>query len=198
MGARDIMPFVSHAGAHHRIVSLPVGDDTSANTADTSWREGELVVLLTASNGIDVEGDGSTTPDADGLTYVAAGSSEGILRTVTGGTTTGDADQRMCPCYQIDLDTEFVTRNAFNNSDTNIGPAGSGAMTNVVVGASCGFWRDNTNPGPVSGDVNGDFGIDINTNGLVITRILDDQGDDIGVSGRTADKIVFKMVSLLA
>ena len=197
MGARDIMPYISSLGGHHRVISLPVGDDTSVNTADTSWREGELVVLATGSDGIDVEGDGATTPDADGLSYIAAASSEGLFRTLVGdNTTTGAIDQRMCPCYQVDLDTEFVTRNVFNNSDTNIGP--NGTNTGYEVGTSCGFWRDNTNPGTVSGDVNGDFGIDINTNGLVITRILDAQGDDIGVSGGTADKVVFKMVNLIA
>ena len=190
MGARDIMPLATGQNGV-RIQAFPITANTSANTAATSWREGEVVELV--SNAIIVTPDGAADPHT-GLVYIAAASSEGLLRAKTFGTTVGDLDNELVPCYAFTPGVEFVTRNVVNGDDTNIGPAGSGAMTNVVVGATADLWRDNTNPGTVSGDVNGDFSIDIAGNGFIITQILDSRGDDTAVSGNTADKVVFTLI----
>jgi hypothetical protein len=192
MGARDIMPLASGQG-RPRIVSLPVGASTTSGTANTSWLEGEVVEVTAASGDIDVTPDGAADPHT-GLVYIAAASSAGVLQTKTGGTTAGDADGLLCPCYVIGPGVEFVSRNVVSNSDTNIGPAGSGAMTSVTIGATCDLWRDNTNPGTVSGDVNGDFSFDINGDGMVITNILDSQNRPIAESGGTADKVVAMLI----
>jgi len=187
MGARDIMPFVSGRGGHARILSLPITAATSAEAVGTSWKEGEVLELV--SNTLIVTPDGAADPKL-GLVYIAAASSTGILQTKTGGTTTSAADGLACPVYVIDADTEFITRNVVSGSDTNIGPAGDGTMAAVVIGATCDLWRDDTNPGTVSGDVNGDFSFDIGGNGMTITQILDSQKRPIAESGGTAFYVV--------
>lgn len=195
MGQRDIMPLTSVLGGHTRTVGLPVGANTTKSTANTSWLEGEPVTITAASGDIDCSADGALDPTS-GLIYIAAGSSEGMITKFAGlAGTTGDADGQLCPCYVIDGETEFVTRNVFNNSDTNIGPAGSGAMTNVTIGATCDLWRDNTSPGTVSGDVNGDMGFDINGDGMVITKILDANGRPTSVTSDTAHWVVAKLIT---
>lgn len=196
MGAYDIMPFTASRGGHHRQIALPVGANTTAATANTSWLTGEILEITYAEDAgdVDVTPDGSALPNT-GLIYIAAGSSEGILQSRTGALTAGGADGLMAPCWVMDHGTEFVTRNAFNNNDTNVGPAGSGAMTGVGIGVTCGLWRDNTNPGTVSGDVNGDMGIDVNTTSCVVTRLLDVNNQDTSVSGGDTDKIVFMVVN---
>jgi hypothetical protein len=191
MGARDIMPFVSGRGGHARILHLPITAATSAETVATSWKEGEVLELV--SNTLIVTPDGAADPHT-GLVYIAAGSSAGLLQTKTGGTTTSDADGLGAPVYVLDADTEFITRNVVNNNDTNIGPAGSGAMTSVAIGATCDLWRDDTNPGGVSGNVNGDFSFDINGDGMVITQILDSQKRPITESSGTAHWVVAKLL----
>lgn len=190
MGARDIMPLATGQDGV-RIQAFPITANTSAATVATSWLEGEVVELV--SNKIVVTPDGAADPHT-GLVYIAAASSEGLLRAKTFGTTVGDLDNELVPCYTFEPGVEFVTRNVVNSNDTNIGPAGDGTMTSVLVGATGDLWRDDTNPGGVSGDVNGDFALDINGNGFIITRILDSQGDDTAVSGRTADKVVFALI----
>ncbi len=190
MGVRDIMPFVSSHGGHARVLHFPITAATSAETVATSWKEGEVLELV--SNTLIVTPDQTADPHT-GLVYIAAGSSAGLLKTKTGGTTTSDADGLAAPVYLMDEQTEFITRNVVNNNDTNIGPAGDGTMTSVVIGATCDLWRDATNPGPVSGDVNGDFSFDINGNGMVITQILDSQKRPIAESGGTAYWVVAKL-----
>lgn len=195
MGKQDIRPSVSPTGGHFRINNFPVGGATSRDTTDTSWKEGEVMTVDAAAGDINVAADGATDPAA-ATTFIAAGSSEGIINREAGPSGgTGDADGLMSAHYAITDGVEFSTRNAFNANDTNIGPAGSGVMTGVLVGVNVGFWRDDTNPGPVSGDVNGDFGINVAGTGLLITRIVDNQGADISVSGNAADRIFFQEVN---
>ena len=194
MGARDIMPFVSSRGGHARVLHFPITAATSAEVVGTSWKEGEVLELV--SNTLIVTPDQTADPKL-GLVFIAAGSSAGLLQTKTGGTTTSDADGLACPVYTIDHDTEFITRNVVNNSDTNIGPAGDGTMTGVVIGATCDLWRDATNPGPVSGDVNGDFSFDVNGNAMTITQLLDNQKRPIAESGGTAFYVVAKLNTIV-
>lgn len=185
-----ILPFIQSADKP-RVLSFAVGAATSKNTAGTSWKAGEVVVVTAASSDIDVAPDGTSDPAA-GLVFLAAGSSEGMIVKAKGiGGATGDADGDLCPVYRFDPGVEFMTRNVFSGSDTNIGPAGSGAMTGVTIGADADLWRDNTNPGPVSGNVNGDFGLDLAGDFFTITRLLDSMGRDVSVSGGTPYWVVF-------
>jgi hypothetical protein len=196
MGARDIMPFISGSGGHARIISLPVGANTTAAVASTSWQEGEVVEITAASGDIDCTPDGAADPNL-GLVYIAAASSAGVLQTKKGNQTTGDADGLLCPVYCIDPDTEFITRNVVSGDDTNIGPAGNGTMGSVTIGATCDLWRDDTNPGGVSGAVNGDFSFDIGGNAMTITQILDSQKRPTSVSGATAHWVVAKLNTIV-
>ncbi len=195
MGARDIMPLATgQAGV--RIQGFPVGANTTAAVAGTSWLEGEVVEITAGTGDIDLTPDGAADPKL-GLVFIAAASSEGMLRAKTFGTTTGDIDGLICPVYTFEVGVEFVTRNVVSGSDTNIGPAGDGTMGSVTIGATGDLWRDDTNPGPVSGAINGDFALDIGGNAFTITRILDSQGRDTSVSAGTPDKIVFTLNTIV-
>ena len=183
MAARDIMPFVSEHGGTSRIVSYRMGALTTNDTEDTSWLEGEVLVVNAAVGDIDAEIDGAADP-AGGLHAIAAGSSQGLI-SVNNGTSGATTHAITVPCYDIYDGGEFVTRNVYNNSDTNIGPNGSGAMTGVLVGVTADFWVDDSATAHEHGlDINGDF--------FVITRILDANNKDTYLSGGTADKVVFK------
>jgi hypothetical protein len=193
MGARDIMPLSSVMGGHCTIIALPVGAATSAGAAGTSWEEGEVVEITEASGDIDVTPDGAADPKG-GLVYIAAASSAGVMQTKKGSQVTGIADGLLCPCYVMEAGVKFVSRNVVDSNDTNIGPSGDGTMASVTIGATCDLWRDDTNPGGVSGGVNGDFSFDINGDGMVITDILDSQNRPTSVSGGTADKVVAMLI----
>ncbi len=191
MATNDILPVVDANGGSARVDSTPIGANTSADTANTSWRIGEVLVVTAASGDIDVIADGAEDP-ALGLHRIAAGSSEGLLHKIAGPSpATGDADGQISSNYTLAVGQEFVTRNVFDNSDTNIGPAGDGTMTSATIGATADLWRDNT---AVSDGPNGTFGIDINGDYFTITRILDVKGDDTSVSGAMADKVYFARV----
>jgi hypothetical protein len=84
--------------------------------------------------------------------------------------------------YVLTPDTEFVTRNAYNGDDTNIGPAGAFAAATIQIGDPVGAHIT----------VAGVHGIDAGDTGLVITRFLDAQNVDPTISGNAVDKIVFR------
>jgi len=192
MARHDIMPAVSEHGGHSRTIGFPVGANTTIDTADTSWQVGELVTIDGAAGDINASADGALDP-AGGLIHVAAGSSQGEIVKAGGlGATTGAADGNLTPVWTFEPGVEFKTRNVFDNSDTNIGPGGSGAMTGVIVGETCDLWRDDT---AATGAPNGTFGIDINGNHFIITRIVDSRGQSTSISGDTADLVYFARLS---
>ena len=196
MASFDIMPAVSEHGGHSRIVGLPVGGSTSLATADTSWQIGEVCTIDEAAGDVNVSADGALDPTTlTAVLVLAAGSSQGeIIKAAGLAGTTGDADGNLAPFYTFEPGVEYQTRNVFNNSDTNIGPGGSGAMTGVLVGVTADLWRDNA--GTVgTNTANGNFGIDINGNYFTITGIFDALGRPTSVSGGTADHVKFMRVN---
>lgn len=186
MAARDIMPFISERGGHNRVIAIRMGGGTTTATEDTSWLEGEVVEIDAAAGDLNASGTGAGGAEdpAGGLHYIAAASSESLINKfqATSGAATHNI---MVPVYDLYDGGEFVTRNVYNNSDTNIGPAGDGTMTGVLVGVTCDLWVDDSAAAH-------DHGLDINGDYFIITRILDANGEDTAVSGGTADKVVFK------
>lgn len=192
MGKGDIRASVSAHGGHTRLHHFAVGANTSRDTIETSWKEGELLFINVAVGDIDLEGTAGATAVGP-LVKVAATSSEGLINLLGGpSATTGAADGQLCGVYATTDDLEYSTRNAFDNTNTNIGPAGSNTMAGIFAGVTCAWWRQTVaNGGTVSGDVNGDFGIDINAAGMTITRIVDATGQDTSITGAAADRIFF-------
>lgn len=163
MSLRDIRPFRSSNGGWEKVEGVRVG----AGTTSTSWEEGEVLVIDAAAGDANVAPDGATA--ASNLTIIATAGSSGLQSvygaTDTTWTTTPPADHQVTG-YILSDEAEFITDNVFNNSDTNIGPAGTGALTGALPGATAGFWHDLT-----AGT--GDQGIDVNGSTLIITGWLD-------------------------
>lgn len=188
MSRRDIWPFNNRLNSD--AYAFPVGAGTSKNTVNTSWREGEVLIITAASSDVDVAPAGTIDPAA-GLAYLAKEPSEGMIVKAGGlAATTGTADGDLTTVYGFESGLEWSTRNVFSGSDTNIGPAGSGALTGCTIGADCDLYRAIT--GTVTGaGVNGDFGIDLGGDYFTITRLLNSLGQDVSEFGGTVDRIVF-------
>lgn len=181
MSKRDIRPFDSHQGGHTRVYIYLVGGSSTYNTADTSWREGEVLLVDVAAGDINVIADG--TENVTTNHYIAAESSEGIL--TMAGVASGTALPRvMTACYPLtgpDAGT-FITRNVVTGSDTLLTSAQKDA---ILVGDTVGLWRDNTATGVVNDGENGTFAVDTGATGLKLLRKLDANGRDCDISGQT-------------
>ena len=189
MAFDDIRPFESQNGGHDTINHFRLGGAITNTVEDTSWERGYVLQIDPAVGDINPEIDGTVDP-AEGFTYLAMASSANLIAAAKGVSGAASHDITV-PCYAMGEGMSFRTRNAFNNNDTNVGPAtgtGSGAMTGIFVGVTCDLWVDDTTTTMVGHD----HGIDINGNFFTITRILDDQGRDTWASGGTADWIVFR------
>lgn len=195
MAARDIMPALSEHGGHNSVRHFRMGALTTDATEDTSWLEGEVLLLDGAAGDINYGGVGAagTISAAGGLTFVAAASSAGLIA-AAGGTSGAATHNIMVPCYDMADDQQvWVTRNVFDNSDTNIGPAGTGTNLTLLVGMLVDLWVDDSSfPGHV-------WGLDLNAGAhFVVERILNATGQDIGLTGEAvtlADKILFRRIA---
>jgi hypothetical protein len=190
MSKRDIWPFTNRNNSDAYGFSGASG--STKNTVNTSWKDGEVVTIATGSVVVSAAG---TIDPSTGLIYLAKVPSEGAIVKAGGlAATSLAATSKPEPFYAYESGVEFVTRNAYSGSDTNIGPAGSGAMTGVTVGADCDLYRSVT--GVIGGGVNGDFGIDVAGDWFTITRLLNSQGQDTSEFGGTVNWIVFARVGL--
>jgi hypothetical protein len=157
------------------------------DTEDTSWVEGEVLVVDATVGDIGPETDGAIDP-AGGLHYIAAAGSADLIQQYNA--TSGSPANVRVPVFDFYGGGEFMTQNVTDTDDTQLGPAagpagGSGAMTGVLVGVTADLWCDDSAAlHHFSLDINGDF--------FVITKILDVNNEDILISGGTADKIIFR------
>ena len=191
MSRMDIWPFTNRLNSD--AYGFAGASGATKNTVSTSWKPGEVGTISGGTFQVSAAG---TIDPSTGLIYLAKTSSEGAIVKAGGLAATAlGAASKPEPVYAFESGVEFVTRNAFSGSDTNIGPAGSGAMTGVTVGADCDLYRAVT--GTVTGSgVNGDFGIDVAGDWFTITRLLNAQGQDTSEFGGTVNFIVFARTGL--
>jgi hypothetical protein len=195
MARHDIVPHQSEHGGHARLLHFPAGAGTTESIHDTSFRAGEVLEITAASGDIDCTPDGAADPGT-GLVYISATDSQGLVRGFGGPqAAAGDADGELVAVYAWNDGQEFETDNAYAGDDTNIGPAGSGAMTGVTIGATVGLWRTAQTAAGTPGEINGDFGVDTGGTTCIITQILDALGRPTSVSGADPATIVFKLIS---
>lgn len=184
MAKQSIIAFSSPHGGVSRVEPYKIAGSTSYSTAETSWVEGEVVILqlgagvIGAAQAVIDDGPENHNPI---IHFIAATSSEGemSMRNIASAAATINALGRFIP---VRGEQEFMTRNVHNNADAITVP------TIADVGNTCGWWRDNT----TSFGINGRFGIDTNGTGLIITRVLDANYDDIGQTGNAGVFAVFK------
>jgi hypothetical protein len=184
MASFDVMPFNAEHGGHNRVEAYELENAAGAVTA--TFRIGEFVLMDVTDGDVDEVAAGQTvlTMANIGINFLAAEDSQFNIERL------GDAryvappnPTRPVSLYPLtDHGQLFVTRNVFNNTDTNIGPGGDGTMTAVNVGDTACIRR-----GAV-----GDHGIDIDDAGFRIVRILDATGRDTYITGAAADKVIFR------
>lgn len=185
MANQDVMPFTSAHGGHNRMEAWEMENAGGAITA--TFLVGEFCVQGapgTAGMVDEVAVNQHVITDATVHTFFVAAedSQANIARLGDARYVDPPAVTKPASMYPLsDKEVEFETRNVFDNNDTNIGPAGSNAMTGVAVGGTCCIRN-----------AAGSHGIDIDDVGLVITRILDAQGEDTYLTGAAADKVIFK------
>ena len=190
MPLNDIRPFASEHGGHDRVQNFRMGALTTDTGEDTGWLRGYIMIVDAGVGDINAGNDAAIDP-ATGLSgYIATSDSAGLI--AANKATSGAATFLIpVPVYSMYGGAEFVTRNVYNNSDTNLGPStgtGDGTMTGVFVGVSCDLHVDDSTATMIGHD----HGIDINGNYFTITRILDANGQDSWRTGATADQIVFR------
>lgn len=163
------------------IVHFAVGDASTYNTADTSWREGEVLLQNVAAGDIDVIADG--TENITTNHYIAAESSQHVLE-LRGLASGGATPRAMVACYPLTGPHagNFITSNVVTGSDTLLTSAQKDA---ILVGDTVGLWRDNTATGVTNNGENGTFAVDTGATGLKLLRKLDAQGRDTVMSGQT-------------
>jgi len=181
MARYDIRPFESPMGGHTKVLHFPVGASSTFNTADTSWREGEVLLQNVAAGDIDVIADGVEAVTTNH--YIAAESSQAVLefRGIASGTAAPAALVAVYPLTGPDAGT-FITRNVVTGSDTLLTSAQKDA---ILVGDTVGLWRDNTATGVTNDGENGTFAVDTGSTGLKLLRKLDANGRDTAESGGT-------------
>jgi hypothetical protein len=181
MARYDIRPSDAPHGGHNRVLHFTVGASSTFNTADTSWREGEVLLQDVAAGDINVIADGVEAVTTNH--YIAAASSQATLELA--GVASGSATPRVTvPVYPLtgpDAGT-FITANVVTGSDTLLTSAQKDA---ILVGDTVGLWRDNTATGAVNDGENGTFAVDTGSTGLKLLRKLDANGRDTDVSGQT-------------
>lgn len=184
MAIRDIMPYASpHGGGLERNVAWQI--ENNGTTVTATFRIGELVVV-DANGQIDevAAGQVSLTTTTKGTTFLALEDAVANIRRI-GDARYGNTPSPAYPCTvaTFDPDCEYITRNAFNGTDTNIGPAGTNTLTTTNVGDACGLRVT----------AGGVHGLDLNTvTGFRISRILDSQGRDTYISGAATAFIVIR------
>lgn len=181
MARYDIRPVNSPRGGHSTVIAFPVGASSTYNTADTSWREGEVLLQNVAAGDIDVIADGVEAVTTNH--YIAAESSQFALesRGIASGDATPAALVSVYPITGPDAG-HFITRNVVTGSDTQLTSAQKDA---ILIGDTVGLWRDNTATGVTNNGENGTFSVDTGSTGLKLLRKLDAQGRDTAESGAT-------------
>ena len=97
--------------------------------------------------------------------------------------------KKVTACTAFKDGQEFITRNVFSNSDTALDPT---EANGVYQGVTCDFWVSDATATMV-GHIHG---IDINGDGMIVTRVLDAQGRDSHEPGvGTLTYVVFKLVT---
>jgi hypothetical protein len=186
MANQDIIPFASPHGGHSSIRPIKIAGSTSYVTAETSWQKGEVGILTSgaigAANAVIANGATNHNP-AIHLVSVSSSQGELTIPNVASATATIAV---LSPWIPVLGEQEFLTRNLFNNSNTAVVPL----ITHV--GDICGWWRDNSITTGGGSGPNGRFGLDTNGTGLIITRVLNANYEDIGDHGGTGTYVVFK------
>jgi len=181
MARFDIRPFASPRGGHDMVLHFTTDSTATYLTADSSWREGEVLLQDVAAGDIQVIADGVEAVTTNH--YIAAASSQAVLEAkgVASGTATPGVT---VPVYPLTGPNSgyFITRNVVTGSDTQLTSAQKDA---ILVGDTVGLWRDNTATGVASNGENGTFSVDTGSTGLKLLRKLDAQGRDTDVSGQT-------------
>lgn len=179
MARFDIMPFTAHQGGHNMVLPFPVGDASTFNTANTSWREGEVLLLDAAAGDINVIADGIENVLIGH--YIAAESSQFALES-RGIASAAATPAATVSCYPI-VGREagaFITTNAVTSSDTLLTSA---QMDAILIGDTVGLWRDNTATGVANDGENGTFAVNTAGTGLQLLRKLDADGRDVHMVG---------------
>lgn len=179
MARFDIMPVTDPLGGHARVATARLGALSTVNTADTSFREGEVLLVDTAVGDVNVIADGIENITTDH--YIAAVSSEGIItfHGFTSGAATHDAVVQMYPLTGADA-PYFITQYAVTSTDTQLTTAQKDA---ILVGDTVGLWRDNTATGDTNNGENGRFSVNTAGTGLKLVRKLDADFRDADISG---------------
>jgi hypothetical protein len=192
MAAGDIMPVVSEHGGHNRTVSFPgntgaafvIGELVQVNNAGVMDEVAAGPTIINVTNDSGVNGAGATFDNVETAMVAATDASANIARIGDGRYVDPANVGILHSAYLFDDQTEFVTRNVFSGSDTNIGPAGDNTQT-LVIGEQVGL---RTTAGGV-------HGLEAVGTGLIVTRIVDAQGRDVSLSGAADDKIYFRRVN---
>ena len=181
MAKRDINVHAAAEGGSEMVLHFPVGASSTFNTADTSWREGEVLLQNVAAGDIDVIADGVEAVTTNH--YIAAESSQAVLefRGIASGTAAPRALVAVYPLTGPQA-PQFITRFVVTGSDTQLTSAQKDA---ILVGDTVGLWRDNTATGIANDGENGRFSVDTGGTGLKLLRKLDAQGRDTAESGQT-------------
>jgi hypothetical protein len=182
MANLDIMPFTAPRGGHDRMVTFERAAAATYNVGNWVLENGAGVIDEVAAG---------TEAIVSNTHFISAEDAEANIARI-GDTRYVDPPNtaRGDSVYPLwDENVEFVTRNVYNNSDTNIGPAGDGTTT-IAVGDLVQGWVTVAVAG-VS-----DHGLDVNVAGnLEVTRLLDALGRDTYLSGDAIDKVVFRLVA---
>lgn len=173
------MPAVSQHGGHARVLHYQMGAGTTATGATTAWRVGNVLAVDAAANDINLHANGTLAPDI-GAAFIAAVSSEDLQNLAVGpgnvaSITAGQIARIMVPVYPFDPGTEFLFVRAYNNNDTELD-----LDTGFQIGDTGDLWADDATTTSID---TVDFGLDINGDGLTVTRKLDADGRDSLVTG---------------
>ena len=176
MAIHDIMPWTAAEGGHEIIVTAQMEDAATIDTADTSWLQGEVLLLDPTTGNVQVIADGIENVTA--FHYIAAAGSGGLIthNNLVEGATPMNV---MVPMYPLLGPSSgfFYTENVVTSSDTQLTAAQKAA---IFVGDTVGLWRDNT---AVAGGPNGTFSVNTAGTGLQVFKKLDAQGRDSDISG---------------
>lgn len=185
MPAQDIMPFAGSSHGQPRVHSFRMGGGTTDTTENTSWEVGYILTLDGAAGDINPEIDGAVVPVL-GSTFIAGASSANLIQLFNA--TSGAATHGLLvPTWEVNDGTEFETLNIVSGNDTQLAPTPGNS---VFVGATADLWVDDV----VTTMVGHIHGLDLGGDGLVITRITDNQGNDVGLEQTgTPTRMVFKV-----
>jgi len=186
MATHDIMPYESPLGGHDAIVTASTTDAATRIVTNTSFREGEMLLLDVATGCVAVIPDGIEAVTTNH--YIAACSSEGLLElnNIADATTPCNLTVAMYPLTGPNAGS-FVTKYICTTTDTQLTAA---ERLLIMVGDTVGLHRDNTATGVAHNGENGRFGINTASTGLKITKKLDALGRDADISGEAVAAFV--------